>query len=64
MPNETEEESNIDLDSPVEETAPLEVKIVEQKKEISVYDSKDDDNYIDDKITDEQIKEFENGSNT
>ncbi len=43
---------------------PLEVKVVntkETKKEISIYDSVDNEHYDNMMITDEEIEEFENG---
>ncbi len=59
MPNETDE-------TPVDDTKPLpiEVSIKERKKEISIYDSIDNENYDDTMITSKEIEEFENGQDT
>jgi len=47
------------------DTLPLEVKIVNKdKKEVSDYDSKDNEEYDDLGITSEQIKEFEDGDSS
>ncbi len=57
VPNETEENE-------VEDTTPLEVTIKETKKEISIYDSIDNEGHDDTTITDKEIEEFENGKDT
>ncbi len=47
-----------------EETPPLLVEVKEPKKEISIYDSVDNENYIDHRITKKEIEEFENGDSS
>ncbi len=55
VPNETDE-----ITDEVEETVPLEVKIVQDKKETKWNDSVEDTEYDEHIITDEEIKEHGN----
>ncbi len=58
MPDETEFIEDEDT------VSPLEVKVIKEPTKPSVYDSTDDPEYDELVISDEQIKEFENGEDT
>ncbi len=46
----------------VEETPPLDVRIVKPKKDYSIYDSYDDPEYDEHIITEDEIKEAQDGN--
>ncbi len=60
MPSDEMEEVIEEQAEKVPEDVPLEVKVV-NKKEVSQYDDKDDEEYDDLSITDKEIEEFKDG---
>ncbi len=64
MSDETEVKTNDNPAQDVEDVTPLEVTIKKEKKEFDVYDSQDDKEYENIDVTEEQIKEYEDGKIT